>query len=288
MTTSKDPQQNGDDANASRPPKPEQQPQPQAPQQKQQQSADKKAAGDAKDGAGHKSASPPKKRRKVNHGAQKTNQSGKSKRRADAWLTGSDSLHLLQTFGEPPHSRPRDWRTRPVHDMLTIAPISPPTAHDMRSRKSGPPVLGLRVHALTMRPCCGPAIRSGHVPDVSSAILAISATMNRVSRRSARRRTRPAGRPRTRSRRRSWTPRTPLSARSTSVTARKMQPSGPLRRLHCRTPSPMLPRAPSPSPHPSPRHTLQTSPATLSHVRDTSCPALSPPSSPDDSLLTRS
>ncbi|KAB2576618.1 Regulator of drug sensitivity 2 [Lasiodiplodia hormozganensis] len=67
MTTSKDPQQNGDDANASRPPKPEQQPQPQAPQQKQQQSADKKAAGDAKDGAGHKSASPPKKRRKVNH-----------------------------------------------------------------------------------------------------------------------------------------------------------------------------------------------------------------------------
>ncbi|KAL1647430.1 Transcription factor [Diplodia intermedia] len=73
MTTSKDPQQNGDDANASRPPKPEQHSQPhasaqqQAAQQKQQQGADKKAAGDAKDGASHKSTSPPKKRRKVNH-----------------------------------------------------------------------------------------------------------------------------------------------------------------------------------------------------------------------------
>lgn len=111
MTTSKDPEQNGDDANASKPPKPEQQhasatQQKQTQQTQQQQQAEKKPGNDAKDGSpsntNGKSSSPPKKRRKVNHGAHADDQVNTD----DRWLTGSDSMHLLQTFGEPPHSRP--------------------------------------------------------------------------------------------------------------------------------------------------------------------------------------
>ncbi|KAH7061265.1 Zn cluster transcription factor Rds2 [Macrophomina phaseolina] len=78
MTTSKDPEQNGDAANASRPPKPgqlQQHSQPHSPtlqqKQQQQQQSDKKPSSEAKDGApsssNGKSSSPPKKRRKVNH-----------------------------------------------------------------------------------------------------------------------------------------------------------------------------------------------------------------------------
>ncbi|EOD44736.1 putative zn cluster transcription factor rds2 protein [Neofusicoccum parvum UCRNP2] len=148
MTTSKDPEQKGDDANASKAPKPEQQQQKQQHQQPHeptpaatQKNPDKRAGSDAKDGAGSssnsKSASPPKKRRKVNHACiycrrSKTDPPGSAQPADEDQAT---KLDPTQVSDAP--SGPLDQR-HSSQDAALGALAPPPLPHALSNAAPGP------------------------------------------------------------------------------------------------------------------------------------------------------